>query len=535
MLRHACFAALTAAGLGVGGCSGDSAISPGRRTDEPFPPSATFLGLVTDPAPSSTAGLAATPDAEVVYVSMPRGAMQTGVSVVVTNHRTKRSASAELLAGGFDPVPIGARVADTIVVTVRLTGGGTERTWATVPHTRRPEVVRIEPGLADHDVPLDASMLVVFSEPIDATSGIEPLIELKRDAELVPGTADLVGQRPWLVRFIPAAQLERDASYELIAPDVARDLDGDRLESPRRVTFKTADPGAGRLAFSSWTGSVSMVYTMRPDGSALALIAEGIDPSFSPDGQRIAFWRYEDGVGGIYVSNANGSDVRKVASEGHHPTWSPDGGKLAYGCGGICIINVDGTGLTRLTPPARTSKTPTVCVRDTDPAWSPDGSTIAFTRWPDKLIPTAMCVSLGIATSFPFDFWTEVWFVDVGGTNPRPLRDLDGTIVTYAGWPAWSPDGKYLAFYRANVFESIDVASADGSKIVTVMRRSPPQWDNVLGSPAWSPAWSPDGRRIVFGTPAGWGFADASGSGDADLVTSRGFVPNSLSWAWSSR
>jgi len=144
-----------------------------------------------------------------------------------------------------------------------------------------------------------------------------------------------------------------------------------------------------------------------------------------------------------------------------------------------------------------------------------------------------MCLPLGAAVSFPFDFWTEVWFIDADGSNLRPLRNSDGLNVTYAGWPSWSPDGKRLAFYYANVEEErIDVASADGSRIVTVTRQRPPAWDNVLGSPDWSP----DGTRIVFGTRDGWGFADASGSGRTEFVPSpRTVVPNSLTWSWARR
>jgi TolB protein len=144
-----------------------------------------------------------------------------------------------------------------------------------------------------------------------------------------------------------------------------------------------------------------------------------------------------------------------------------------------------------------------------------------------------MCLSLGAAVSFPFDFWTEVWLIEADGSNLRPLRDADGLIATYAGWPSWSPDGRHLAFYHSNSSEErIDVASADRSGIVTVAQRNPPLWENVLGSPDWSP----DGSRILFSTSGGWGFADASGSGAAELVKSqRPIEPYSVTWSWSRR
>jgi TolB protein len=301
----------------------------------------------------------------------------------------------------------------------------------------------------------------------------------------------------------------------------------------QRVGPENIPPIAGQLAFSVWSGSANMIYRMNPDGSQLATVTQGTDPSYSPDGKQIAFWRSEGDSGGVYIANADGSGVRRVTAEGHQPAWSPDGRRLAYGCGGICLINVDGTGRTRLTPPAPVSQDRSVCIRDTDPTWSPDGSTIAFTRWPDDHIPISMCLSLDVARSFPFDFWTEVWFVDVDGSNLRPLRNADGLAVTYAGWPSWSPDGKRLAFFYGDGGEErIDVAHADGSGIVSVVRRGPLLSEKVLGSPDWSP----DGTRIIFATFDGWGFADASGSGRAEMVTSpRGLTPNPLTWSWARR
>jgi TolB protein len=303
---------------------------------------------------------------------------------------------------------------------------------------------------------------------------------------------------------------------------------GDRPGGDTTTVFRPR-PGEERIAFSTWKAGRSMIHTMDPDGSRLVEVVEGYDPSFSPDGTKLAFWRYTNVRGNVFVANVDGSNPIELA-EGEQPTWSPDGQRLAYGCGGICLINVDGSGLTHVTLPAPTSVDGEACVRDSDPTWSPDGSTIAFTRWTDTRIPTAMCLSLDLSIDFPFDFWTEVWLIDADGSNPRPVRDSTGNVATYAGWPSWSPDGKRLAFYGSNATEErIDVASANGSWLLSVVAR-PPLWDRPFGSPAWSP----DGSRILFGTANGWGFADASGSGSTEMVRSPiSILPNSLSWSWS--
>ena len=531
---------MTAVALTICACAAEGLVGGSEQRAGPeLTAASVFQGIVTDPAPSSTAGIVMSPatEAEVVYVSLPRGLVPTATSATLMNYRTSGTVATAMVDGGFDPVAIGAQVADTIIITFQLLGGGMRQTWAVVPSARQPVAVRIDPPSGARDVRPDAGILIVFSEPVDPASLITSALTLRPEGTPVPGTIEVLPGTSWVARFTPAAQLTMDATYELIGTDQVRDLDGDALEAPARVSFTTAavtdPPSAGRLAFSSWNGSDVLIYTINPDGSELTTVAPGMDPSFSPDGKRIAFWRYQSGSAGIYVANADGSGVATAIAEGYQPTWSPDGRRLAYGCGGICFINVDGTGRTRVTPSALASANSDPCIRDSDPTWSPNGSTIAFTHWPDARIPTSMCLSLGVAISFPFDFWTEVWLIEADGSNLRPLRDAAGSILTYAGWPSWSPDGKRLAFFSASsTDEHIDVADADGSAIVTVMRQNPPRWDYAVGSPDWSP----DGRRILFSTTDGWGFADASRSGAADYVKSPpNVVPNTLSWSWSRR
>jgi TolB protein len=119
------------------------------------------------------------------------------------------------------------------------------------------------------------------------------------------------------------------------------------------------------------------------------------DPDWSPDGKTIAFTSHlvTDGsdnhvTAEIYVINADGSGtptrLTSNAEEERSPNWSPDGARILFACrrgapvaGGpfpsfeLCVINADGSHLTRLTNNAVAELTPT---------WSPDGSQIVFHR-----------------------------------------------------------------------------------------------------------------------------------------------------------
>ena len=101
-------------------------------------------------------------------------------------------------------------------------------------------------------------------------------------------------------------------------------------------------------------------------------------PSWSPDGQTIAFLSSRDGGNDIYVVDARGQERKRVthdlAPKGN-PSFSPDGRRIAYvvaenhGPGQIYVVGVDGKNRVRLTHNEE---------NNWGPAWSPDGRTIAY-------------------------------------------------------------------------------------------------------------------------------------------------------------
>lgn len=87
------------------------------------------------------------------------------------------------------------------------------------------------------------------------------------------------------------------------------------LESPSSIASNPdRSPSADQLAFNLY----GEVLIMDFEGH-VQRVAEGIKPSWSPDGHMIAFI---DGDGGVSVVNADGSGLAKLTTEGTEPHWS---------------------------------------------------------------------------------------------------------------------------------------------------------------------------------------------------------------------
>ena len=178
----------------------------------------------------------------------------------------------------------------------------------------------------------------------------------------------------------------------------------------------------------------------------------------------------------------------------YHADVSPDGSMIVYascefpfphsGYGyppgyELAIVNVDGTGLQRLTIDGRFTAYP---------AWSPDGSRIAFIR---------------TEAYFNYDdpryyhpFNSQIAILSDKGTKRVP-----GTKGVGMYPPVWSPDGGRLAFLVNQPAEGEKDPYRPTNPYTHILFQIRPDDSagNRLGEATTLPSWSPDGERLAFG------------------------------------
>jgi Tol biopolymer transport system component len=218
------------------------------------------------------------------------------------------------------------------------------------------------------------------------------------------------------------------------------------------------------------------------------------EPDWSPDGSRIAFTEYRGGSGCYQTLGAvepvppgscrivtiapDGTD-RSVVDTGSienpvDPSWSPDGSRIAFSARtdeGWLVYVTDGDGSE---PIALTDDYPSS--QPTQPAWSPEGTQIAFVLFAETCgagAPTPRnCGGLS----------SELWTVAPDGSNARFVTDLGCCIGRAEGdspGPEWSPDGSRIAVAVSDSTTRLLVLNLDGTVVADL--------GETWGPPAWQP------------------------------------------------
>jgi Tol biopolymer transport system component len=279
------------------------------------------------------------------------------------------------------------------------------------------------------------------------------------------------------------------------------------------------------------------IWSINSDGTGAVDLTPGNTfpeqrPSPSADGQHVIFqalsggdW-YTDPSWNIFSMNADGSNQVNLTNTeepviNFEPSFSPDGSKIAFmrqglpdGDQDIWVMDANGTGAVDLTNSPG--------INETAPEFSSDGTRIVYIK--------------PVSTD---EFSNDIWVMNADGSSPKQLTETNSLIHNVG--PAWSPDSTKIAYSTVEcppppppgeypacgkpTASGLHVMKADGTEKTLLLNEG-----NQIRSAQLS--WSPDGTRIAFHSWVAGGVIStvgATGGAPTVLVASSG--ARDPSWA----
>jgi TolB protein len=266
------------------------------------------------------------------------------------------------------------------------------------------------------------------------------------------------------------------------------------------MKFYTGFPGpfGSSIAFSSRVGRFKELFVMEMDGSEIRQLTNerglAISGAWNPSGTKLVYTSFRNRVPDLFLIDVASKTTKQLTRTtelevGAHfindeqIVFSRTEGSDSD----IIVMNIDGSGVKKLTPPNRAI--------DVSAVPSPDGSSLVF------------CSNRGGGA--------QIYVMGVDGSNPRRVSFGQSNQCTS---PTWSPAGDKIAFVCiADGGQNIFVSNPDGSNTVQL---------TSVGKNE-DPEFSADGRYITFATTQyGGGFSIAlmrtDGFGMKRVTSSRG-------------
>jgi eukaryotic-like serine/threonine-protein kinase len=372
--------------------------------------------------------------------------------------------------------------------------------------------------------------------------------------------------------YVSAASGNADIFLQRVDGRNAINLTKDCGEEDTQPTFS---PDGSQIAFRSEREGGG-IFLMGATGESVRRLTDfGFNPAWSPDGKEIAV--ADESIRSPLTRNttsrlwavsvATGAKRLITDRDAVQPSWSPNGHRIAYwglpkGGGQRDIWTIPAAGAAPGAAAVAVTNDPAV---DWNPVWSPDGNFLYFSSdrngtmnlWRVPIeektgkvlgdlepvtVPSRWCGHLSIARDgrhllyASFEETSSIQRVAFDPVRERvagePVSILSGSLLVRGIGP--SPDGKWVAFSKRETPEDIFVISSDGSSLRQLtndaFKDRGADWSadgksiafssertgrfecwsvNPDGSRltqltrrdsglAWSPRWSPDGTRLAF-------------------------------------
>lgn len=303
----------------------------------------------------------------------------------------------------------------------------------------------------------------------------------------------LVDTPPAVVAVAPIPMEAQAVASVLFAAELGASEDGARPR--RRMGFLLAVLAVaallvvgGLMARKLWFQPTLSAHESVEHTRPLLSVTDTASPTFSPDGNSVAFYHYHGPEGsGIYVSRVGSDQLRRLTT------------------------NED----------------------DRSPVWSPDGRWIAFSRASgDEHAIYLVAADGGSDQKRQAEQEMGAQPAAFKQGNPTTERKLDtGGVVPRRSEMDWSPDGKGLAIAGPS---GIYLLSTEGAGVRRIIQ-SPP------GAEDWGPQFSPDGAQLLFvrnrqvGEPDEIWVAPAHGGEPRRLLTERGHITSPPQWSYDGR
>ena len=294
------------------------------------------------------------------------------------------------------------------------------------------------------------------------------------------------------------------------------------------VGFPAFSPDGTQIAFNQTVGAGGVYVMGRTGGNPRRLTNRGFNPAWSPDGKKITFalelvygnpyYRGSPNRELITVDVATGQETATGIRDAVQPAWSPNGHRIAY-------WGIDEQAWRDIYTTAANSTERVPVTRDVhvdhSPSWSPDGQWLYFasTRggpmaiWrvridevTGKTLGDPQAVMSGGLTepvffSFSRDGRRLVYEqllaqsrIDAHAFDPGTLK-VDASRSAVVGGSQRrvemdvSPNGEWLVYRTEDVQQDIYVVRSNGTDSRQITN------DHFKD---WMPKWSPDSQRLTF-------------------------------------